>query len=184
MAKIKTVCFFAILLAFPGGRFLFANPIQADVDLIGNATTYFGAGMEGRNDTSVLYLSQPVSYFGLWFTAADSQNNFSLYLGEKKIADFSTGGLAVAGLDSGDFFGPADFFALPDTTFDEVFFASGSGTGFQAAHHAASLSIDSLGAAEVQAITSTPEPSTFLLVLAPALLGFLNAFRGHRQSLQ
>ena len=159
---------------------------------------YATVGIQSGTTSYALYLSQPVSYFGLWFSAADAQNNLGFYLGGKKIANFSTGELTAvvgdcslptsnmycgnpnSGMDSAEPFAYVNFFGQQGTTFDEVLFTNGTGSGFESDNHAAALLADSINGTAVQTIVSTPEPSTFLLLVAPGFWGIRKVLRKNR----
>jgi hypothetical protein len=152
--------------------------------LIG-ANAWGGAGgsqyikTNGSATSYSLKLSQPVNYFGLWFSALDPGNSLSFYKGSSLVETFSpTNFIAMVGAcpsASNPFCGnpnngldPTEQFAYlnfydSNGTFDTVVFSQQLNIGeFESDNHA----VDNLTAAPTGTPidANTPEPASLLLV--------------------
>lgn len=133
----------------------------------GGTGNFFALGNEsGSYQPVTLSLSGPESYFGLWWSAADSQNSLALFSGSRLVTTVTTSDLMslINGSgDSGAYYGNpnnrqdggepfvyVNFFADSTTPITSVVFMNPSSTGFEADNF-------SVGAAAV------PEPSSLAL---------------------
>ncbi|MEH2056197.1 MAG: hypothetical protein V7K97_08565 [Nostoc sp.] len=167
--------------------------------LINNANLYGGAGGSGKyfdvdtnngsqQTVSTLDLTTPQSYFGLWWSAGDSNNELT-FLSQGKVVETMTTAQVVsyiAGLsnnsgyygnpnstfqnqDSGEAFAFINFYDVGGT-FDQVQFTNVGGSGFESDNHTVATGYNSITGNVV--IKAVPESSSVLGVL---VIGFVGA---------
>jgi hypothetical protein len=144
----------------------------------GGMGLYFAVGAQSGQLSATLALKGPQSYFGFWWSAADSENEIAFYSNGVKVADFTTAqafaGLGSAyngnpsnGLDSGEKFAYFNFVGTGGSTFNQVVFSNlSTATGFE---------IDNWS------VASVPEPSSLALT-AMGFLALLGVARRRRTS--
>jgi hypothetical protein len=104
----------------------------------------------GSTPTVTLTMNSPVAYFGMWWSAGDSNNFLSFYSDGNLLASFSTATLlsklpaayfgnptpGYKGMDTTEAFAFINFFGQAGTTFDEIVFSDPSTTsGFESDNH-------------------------------------------------
>jgi len=168
--------------------------------LIENADQYGGAGGANQyfdvdqnrsgssQQTSTLNLATPQSYFGLWWSAGDS-NNVLTFLSQGKVVQTITTADVVSyigkqankasyygnpnstfnGQDSGEPFAFINFYDVGGT-FDAVQFGNVGGTGFESDNHTVATGYKSISGSVV--IAAVPESSS---VLGVFVIGFVGA---------
>lgn len=128
---------------------------------IKSADVYGGAGKGGSNyavqgaggfQSTTLSFYQESAYFGMWWSAGDSQNVLSFYNGETLIARFSTETLLAKIATSKEYYGNpnegsfkgkntkepyafVNFFGEGDTSWDRIVFTNTAGSGFESDNH-------------------------------------------------
>ncbi|APW60914.1 PEP-CTERM sorting domain-containing protein [Paludisphaera borealis] len=149
-----------------------------------NGTQYISVGSQagGPGGSMVLSLNGPADYFGLWWSAVDSQNKLQLYsggvggtlLGTYTSADlpaFSAGYFGnpnpPADRNTGEPYAYVNFFGTAGTTFDTIVFSNSNATGFESDNHS---------------IHSVPEPSALLMGGAASVIGLAVARRRRRDA--
>ena len=104
-----------------------------------------GLGGQSPVESTTISLKNPVSYFGLYWSAGDSGNHLDFYNGNTLVGSFLTSTLmnnlpssyngnpnsAQKGQDAGEKFGFINFFANPDTTFNKIVLSNPSSSGFE-----------------------------------------------------
>ncbi|MEH1835968.1 MAG: hypothetical protein V7L29_28945 [Nostoc sp.] len=168
--------------------------------LIENADQYGGAGGTGKyfdvdtsrsgngQTVSTLNLTTPQSYFGLWWSAGDS-NNVLTFLSQGKVVQTLTTADVVSYIaklpnkasyygnpnstfknqDSGEPFAFINFYDVGGT-FDQVQFTNIGGSGFESDNHTVATSYKSITGNVV--IAAVPESSS---VLGVFVIGFVGA---------
>lgn len=117
-----------------------------------DGSNYLVQGANGPSATT-LTLSNPVSYFGLWWSAGDNQNVLEFYSGTNLVARFTTASLLTAITADGGYMGnPAtgifgdgngtepyafvNFFGEDEgVSWDRIVFTNESGSGFESDNH-------------------------------------------------
>jgi len=132
------------------GTFDRLNIKSADTYGGANNTNYAVVGV-GIDTETALTLNTPSSYFGLWWSAGDSQNVLDFYSGANGtgtlLAQFTTANLLkalpksyygnpntgyAAGQDAGEPFAFINFFGASGTAWQSVVLRNSSSTGFEA----------------------------------------------------
>jgi len=102
------------------------------------------AGLGGVNSTTIS-LNTPSSYFGMFWSAGDANNNLSFYNGKNLVASFSTQSLmgnlpssyygnpnpASRGQDGGEPFGFINFIGGAGTSWNKVVLSNPASSGFE-----------------------------------------------------
>jgi hypothetical protein len=167
----------------PGPLGAFVSPIgtySSGAEVVGpnefggaDQTNYVAVGAQSGTTSYTLTFDSPQSYFGLYWSAGDANNELEFFDGGTMVGDFTTatalGPLSSAylgnpnnGDDSGEKFAFLNFNSTsPSTDFTSVEFINDSlGTGFESDNHTI--------------LAATPEPSEYGLVLGSiALVGIL-----------
>ena len=150
----------------------------------GGMGLYVSVGAQSGQLSATLALNGPQSYFGFWWSAADSENEISFYSGGvngTKVGDF-TSAQAFASLtdpnyfgnpntnprqDAGEKFAYFNFVGTGGSTFDTVVFSNlSTGTGFET---------------DNWSVAAVPEPSSLALT-ATGFLALLGVARRRRAS--
>jgi len=172
--------------------------------LVENADQYGGAGGTGNyfdvdtsrsgngQTVSTLNLTTPQDYFGLWWSAGDSNNVLTFlskvngveqvvdtmttadvvsYIGNlaNKASYYSNPNSTFKGQDSSEPFAFINFYDIGGT-FDEVQFSNVGGTGFESDNHTVATAYNSITGSVV--IAAVPESSS---VLGVFVIGFVGA---------
>jgi hypothetical protein len=148
-------------------------------------TNYVAVGVQAGNSgeaTMTLQLNAPATYFGLWWSAIDAQNELSFYSNGNQVATYNIGTLqAQAGslaaylgnpnwappLNGSEPYVYVNFDADSGTTFDTIVFTNHGGTGFESDNHS---------------VNAVPEPSALAMGAAASVLGLALARRRGRNA--
>ncbi len=132
-----------------------------------NGTQYVSVGAQaGGAGSLTLQLNGPADYFGMWWSAIDSQNTLSFYNGATLIQTFNSANLPAfsagyygnpnppLGRNTGEPYAYINFNATGGDTFDRIVFSNIQSTGFESDNHS---------------IHSVPEPSALAMGRKPRL---------------
>ncbi|WP_052573828.1 PEP-CTERM sorting domain-containing protein [Haloferula sp. BvORR071] len=158
-----------------------------------NGSPYMVQGV-GGNTTTTLTLDSDHAYFGLWWSAGDSQNILQFFSKGELVARFTTQTLLDRLADSTDYRGnPRDrglnygenyafinFFGMDGTTWDKITLSNGSGSGFESDNYTdraapwtliedGPLPGNRLAVVNGSSVMPVPEPSSGLLVMGSTL---------------
>ena len=151
-------------------------------------TKYLAVGAQSSPVTEVdLTFNGPVSYFGLYWSAMDSQNKLEMFNGSTLLETVTEATLASmlthtggpngtghygnpnTGQDPGEPFAYVNLTGTAGTTFTEVkFLNNGTGTGFESDNHSI--------------VSAVPEPGSLALAGAAGLVGLAGAWLRRRRS--
>jgi hypothetical protein len=160
-----------------------------DSGLVVSADVFGGAGGVGQYltvntnlgspATTTLALSNPKRYFGLFYSAGDSQNVLEFFNNGTLIDTFTTAdvidfvnaqpnasqyfGNPNGGGNGGEPYAFLNFFANPGVTFNEIRFSNGAGSGFESDNHTLATDFTSISGTPINPV---PEPSTVLATAA------------------
>ena len=141
----------------------------------GGAGSYFGIG---AGSSTTLTLSTPQAYFGMWWSAADRDNQLEFFNGSTSVGSFTTASSVISSLPSSYYGNPntgenggepyvfINFYAeAAGDKFDRIVFANGTSIGsiFESDNHTFS---------NVLQAPSVPEPSSL------AMTGMASGFAG------
>ena len=162
----------------------------------GGTGTYFAIGAQSKTTTATLTFNGAQSYFGFWWSAADSLNAVDFYSGGKLLGSFSAAsalaalGSAYNGNPNGSFNGtndPSEKFAYLNitgtngTTIDQVVFRNSStATGFEADNFSILAGPTSVSGTPINGGITVPEPSSLAMVSIVGLAGAGTWFRRRR----
>ena len=152
----------------------------------GGIFNYIAVGAQSHTTTMTLTLANPESYFGFWWSAADSQNSIAFYSGGSLLATFNPttalGALSSDylgnpnGGDGGEKFAYLNIFGNNGTTIDKIVFNNQStGSGFEADNfsiRASEVTPPPGNTPIVGGLTvATPEPSTMAAAVVGGFIG-------------
>ena len=162
----------------------------------GGSGNYFAVGAQSGTLTATLALKGAQSYFGFWWSAADTLNSIDFYSSGKLLGTFSSVaalaainsnylGNPIGGADGGEKFAYLNFTATNGTTIDQIVFNNAStGTGFEADNFSVK-GIDQAGpSGSVIAngfVPVVPEPSSIAMVSISGLIGAGGWVRARRR---
>ena len=142
----------------------------------------------GRLTTSTLTLNQDQRYFGLWWSAGDTNNRLQfLDANNNVVASFLSSDITAAILrlptsaqasyrgnptqspkqNTSEYYAYLNFFATGNTTFRKVVFTNATSTGFESDNHAVATSYNNMRGRNV----AVPEPLTILGAATAAAFG-------------
>lgn len=142
----------------------------------------------GALTTSTLTLNQDQRYFGLWWSAGDTNNRLQfLDANDNVVGTFLSRDVTAAiqrlspavqssyagnptqspKQNTGEYYAYLNFFATDDTTFRKVVFSNASRTGFESDNHAVATSYNNIRGQNV----AVPEPLTILGAATAATFG-------------
>lgn len=146
----------------------------------GGSGNYFDVNQQisGNVTQSTLTFTNPQSYFGLWWSAGDAANTMTFLSNGQVVATYSTAsvlsylaqlpnpksynGNPNNGQDSTEPFAYLNFFANPNTTFNQIQFSNVGGTGFEADNFTVASSYTSTSGT----LISVPEPTAVVGLMA------------------
>ena len=152
----------------------------------GNSGHYVAIGSQSGTLTASLALNGSQSYFGFWWSAADTLNGVDFYSGGKLLGSFSAAATISAlgsafngnpngGGDTGEKFAYLNFTGTNGTTIDQVVFKNTStATGFEADNfsvRSAALAGPSGTVIANGFIPNVPEPSSLVMASIGGLMG-------------
>lgn len=141
----------------------------------GGTGKYAAFGAQSGSSTALLTLTNAATYFGFWWSAADSQNQIDFLSGGKVVASFDPTTALNAlgndyfrnpnnGADGGEKFAYLNLFGINGSSFDQVRFSNLSqGTGFESDNWSVA-STAFTRATSGTVIGGIPEPSSLLMV--------------------
>ncbi len=161
----------------------------------GGTGNYAAIGAESGQTTATLALKGAESYFGFWWSAADSLNSMQFYSNGTLVATFSPAsalsslgssylGNPNTGADASEKFAYLDFNATNGTTFDKIVFNNtNTSTGFEMDNFSVSPTAFAPTGTAIAGLSSSaavPEPSSIALTLLGGAIG-LGAARARRR---
>ena len=163
----------------------------------GGTGNYFAIGAESGTTSATLTFNSSQSYFGFWWSAADTGNNVAFYSAGKLIGSFSSA-TALANLgsayyanpngggDSSEKFAYLDISGTNGTTIDQVVFTNTStATGFEADNFSIRSTAPTTPPGTVipnGIVPSVPEPSSLVLASIGGLFGIGTWCRHRRRA--
>jgi hypothetical protein len=167
----------------------FSGGVVVKANLYGGAGgtgNYYAVGSESGTTSATLTFNSAQDYFGLWWSAGDSENVLKFYDGSTLVGSFNVASIipyltsAYYGNPNSDFlhqdpnepFDYLDFTAIGGDKITSVVFDNGLGTGFEMDNLSISDSVTKPPGNNIFGIPDAANTALLVLIAAGALIGF------------